>query len=165
VSNDPFAFDAPAEPGPVAEQPIVRTLTASSDDHKVRVTLKGGKGYDAPWITVDGTSIPDVLGQLVDHGDALKDLLDRASKVGAYFARLGNGAQTAPAGPEPTARSNQSSDAKPERQQAPGGQSKYCSHGEMVFKSGVAKSSGKPYKGFFCPSDDRDEQCKPEFIR
>lgn len=45
----------------------------------------------------------------------------------------------------------------------PGGQT--CAHGAMVWKQGVSKTSGKPYSGFFCPSSDRNNQCKPVFSR
>ena len=38
-----------------------------------------------------------------------------------------------------------------------------CAHGAMVYKSGVSKTSGRPYSGHFCPSSNRADQCKPVF--
>jgi hypothetical protein len=37
-----------------------------------------------------------------------------------------------------------------------------CQHGAMAFKEGVGKT-GKPYKGFVCPSKNRDFQCPPRW--
>lgn len=51
----------------------------------------------------------------------------------------------------------------PAQAAGPGGQT--CAHGAMVWKQGVSKSTGKPYSGFFCPSSDRNNQCKPVFSR
>lgn len=48
-------------------------------------------------------------------------------------------------------------------QQAGFGGGPTCAHGAMVYKSGVSKTSGKPYSGHFCPSSNRAEQCKPVF--
>ena len=37
-----------------------------------------------------------------------------------------------------------------------------CQHGPMAFKEGVGKT-GKAYKGFVCPSKQRDFQCPPRW--
>ena len=50
-------------------------------------------------------------------------------------------------------------------QPAAAGPGKSCRHGAMTWREGVSKSSGKPYKGWFCPSRDRNDQCSPEFAR
>lgn len=36
---------------------------------EVSLTLKGGRDYDAPWLTVKGASIEEVVGVFVDTGD------------------------------------------------------------------------------------------------
>jgi hypothetical protein len=38
-----------------------------------------------------------------------------------------------------------------------------CPHGVKEYKSGVGKT-GKPYKRWACPSQDRNNQCKPEWL-
>ena len=40
----------------------------------------------------------------------------------------------------------------------------YCKHGEMVFKTGTSKTTGKPYTGYTCPNQDRNDQCKPVWL-
>ncbi len=38
-----------------------------------------------------------------------------------------------------------------------------CDHGEMKWREGVSKSSGKPYKGYFCSAPQGANQCPPQF--
>lgn len=167
--SDPFAdFDEPAA-APVVEPaapPVARPQSASAaptETNEVSVTLKGGTGFDAPWVVVRAGSISSALAQLKGYANELKELLDTATKVGGYFAR--NGAQKPVNGTAAPAGNQAPASDKPAYQQAPGGQQKFCQHGEMTFKSGVGAASGKAYKGFFCPERDRDAQCKPEFIK
>ena len=37
---------------------------------------------------------------------------------------------------------------------------KECQHGFMIWKTGISPKTGKPYKGWTCPSKNRDFQCK-----
>jgi hypothetical protein len=37
---------------------------------------------------------------------------------------------------------------------------KECQHGFMIRKEGVSPKTGKPYKGWTCPSKNRDFQCR-----
>ena len=50
-------------------------------------------------------------------------------------------------------------------QAAPAGEGKRCAHGEMTYREGVGKGSGKPYKAYFCPAPRGTNQCAPEFVR
>lgn len=54
--------------------------------------------------------------------------------------------------------------SRPPFDSAPGGgsASPSCVHGVRVFRKGVSKA-GKPYEAWFCPSTDRNAQCKPEW--
>ncbi|WP_158881915.1 hypothetical protein [Amycolatopsis anabasis] len=158
MTFDPFA-DAPADeaqaaPAQAPAATPARPVAAGSEG-KVVVTLKGGAGFDAPWVVVHAADVEDAIGHLSD--EKLRDLLDRTKRAGGYFA----GGSSAPQG-----GGQQRQAGKPEgADQAPGGEERYCKHGQMQFKSGVSKSSGKAYKGFFCSERDRNEQCKPEFIK
>jgi len=51
--------------------------------------------------------------------------------------------------------------AAPQQQGGPLGQT--CRHGAMTFRSGTSKTTGKPYSGHFCPTQDRNDQCPPVF--
>ncbi|RJQ79940.1 hypothetical protein D5S17_09205 [Pseudonocardiaceae bacterium YIM PH 21723] len=167
MTIDPFADTAPETtpdtPAPPPTLPAgVREAAARPQagpltGRLVRVTLKGGTGYDAPWITIDGVSVQDALDQ-ISGGDAevTKRLLDQVAKIGKYFASTGNGASSSPAAA--------SSGGTPAYQQAPGGEKRYCAHGEMVFRSGVSAKTGKPYSLFGCPTPNKAEQCKAQFL-
>lgn len=39
-----------------------------------------------------------------------------------------------------------------------------CQHGAMVYREGTSKS-GAPYKAYFCPSQNRKNQCDPQWVR
>lgn len=39
-----------------------------------------------------------------------------------------------------------------------------CAHGARSWKSGTSKN-GKPYNGWFCTSNDRDNQCPPQWSK
>jgi len=41
---------------------------------------------------------------------------------------------------------------------------KECQHGFMVWKTGISPKTGKPYKGWTCPSKNRDFQCQAIWI-
>lgn len=123
--------------------------TAVNDLNKVRVTLKGGSSYAAPWITVDGTSVPDALSQLEENGEELYRLVELTQKISGKFA----GMEQKPAVPKPTAPTQEESN----------GERKSCVHGEMTFRSGFSQKTGKAYQGYFCPERDREQQCKPVF--
>jgi len=46
-----------------------------------------------------------------------------------------------------------------------GSSSPMCNHGEMIFKQGKSKESGKPWAGFFCTERNRDNQCEPKWSK
>lgn len=56
----------------------------------VRVTLKADKGYDAPWITVDGSTPAEILGKF---DDSLVKLMQEAAKAASSFKRFWEAAQ------------------------------------------------------------------------
>lgn len=131
-----------------------------SGAHKVRVTLKAGPGYEAPWITVDGTDVADAADQLSD-GSAVDKLVKVTVNAAKHFhGTYGTGRPASSGG----GQARQA--GKPEAaDQAPDGEERYCKHGRRKYMSGISKTSGKAYKGFFCNETDRSEQCKPEFVK
>ncbi len=165
MTNDPWADEPAVQAPPTTTQAPAPAKSAAVREQApanegITVTLKGGKGYEAPWIVVHAADPASALAQLNDP--TLKDLADLTAKVGGYFA--GKGAQTPAAGPSGPAPSAPTGGSRPAHQQAPGGESRYCNHGEMEFRSAVSKA-GKPYKGFFCTERNRDEQCQAQFLR
>lgn len=77
-------------------KPAARKASVEDSNGKVVVTLKGGKGYEAPWIVLHCDTVAEANGLLSDDG--LKELIDRTTKAGQYFAKQGGAAAPAPAG-------------------------------------------------------------------
>lgn len=171
---DPFA-KAPAadeaqttpEETTTQEAPITTTVTTKSApnaagvgaDGKVVLTFKGGSGFDAPWVVVHADGIQEahefVSG---DNASLLAQVMERVQSAAKHFAGM------APASPNAGSAGggNRGGGAPAAAQSAPGGETRHCAHGEMVFKSGVSKA-GKPYKLFSCTAP-RDQQCKAQFL-
>lgn len=78
-----------------ATKPAARKASVEDSNGKVVVTLKGGKGYEAPWIVLHCDTVAEANGLLSDEG--LKELIDRTTKAGQYFAKQGGVAAPAPA--------------------------------------------------------------------
>ncbi|MEO6086933.1 MAG: hypothetical protein ABIQ18_27860 [Umezawaea sp.] len=169
MTFDPFADEQTHEAQEAAETnqwdgPTSATSSTASpgvEVRRVRVTLKGGTAYDAPWITIDGADVPDALEQLTEHAADVKALIDQVAKVGRYFASTGNGGT---GGSNRPSGGGEQAQGKPSHQEAPSGEKRFCEHGEMPYRSGVSKN-GNTYKGFFCSEADRSKQCKPQFVK
>ena len=99
-------------------------------DGKISITLKGGKGYDAPWIVVSGDTVTEVEQSMLELGESrLIELTNLGSKalVGAV------GESSAPqSADQPVA----------DRPQGVGA--------DWTLREGTGKN-GKPWKGWFPP--------------
>ena len=151
--KDPFADEevvVQVEEVPVVERVVNEGQNGAS---KIVTTYKEGSSYDSSWVVVHANSLEEAKGLLTQE---FADYLKEVKKVASFF----RGGSTPAAAPAAGVRQS----APQPAQEAPGGESRSCSHGQMKFMSGFAKASGKPYKGFFCPSPDRGSQCKPVFL-
>ncbi|QFG12550.1 hypothetical protein PBI_TOAKA_50 [Mycobacterium phage Toaka] len=178
--DDPFA-DAPADSAPAEEAQqqtpptppapaTVVTNTAApvtvSPAGDLSVTFKGDGTYTAPWIVPKYASVDAALVDLgvdpaavAELGQGAKwfALFDRATKMAQHFASLGGGTPNAkPAGGGGGGGQRQS--APQAAKEAPNGEKQFCQHGEMEYKSGTSKKTGKPYALFSCTAP-RDQQC------
>lgn len=170
---DPFAA-APAadeaqntttEETTTQEAPISTTATVTKSapsaavgaDGKVVLTFKGGSGFDAPWVVIHADGIQEAHEFVTgDNASLLAQVMERVQSAAKHFAGMGSPAPQAGGG-------NRGGGGAPAAaQSAPGGETRHCAHGEMVFKSGVSKA-GKPYKLFSCTAP-RDQQCKAQFL-
>lgn len=153
-TQEPAVTETPkATPKKAAAKVIAQTETQGG---RVTVTLKGGVGFNSPWIVLYGDSAAEVEAQM---DPALASLAKKTAQVSKFFQdQVGPGAAAAPAAAQPGRPANASS--------APSGEGKECSHGPMTFRSGVSAKNGKAWKGFFCPTPkDTPGQCAAEFIR
>ena len=150
MANDPFATETAAdeaqqttpETKPETKKKTTSTkkkketaTVAENTEGKIVVTLKGGKGYEAPWIVIHANDVNEANEQLNDEN--LADLIKQTKKVAEFF---NSGANT---------QANNGPKGQPQAAtQAPGGQQPPEGY---VFKSGVGKN-GRPWKAFM-PAD------------
>lgn len=100
-------------------------------DGKISITLKGGKGYDAPWIVVSGDTVAEVEQSMLELGESR---LIELTKLGseALINAVGSGAAVQGGGaPAPSDR--------------PAGVG-----ADWTLREGIGKN-GKPWKGWFPP--------------
>jgi hypothetical protein len=142
-NNDPW--------GQPSENTTPTTETGRKE--KVKVTLNATN----PEITIAGESIADTINHINGQGDELKQLITFVGKVSALFQQT-----TGSAAPRQEPAPQQDVQASPPgAQQAPGGEQRYCRHGEMSFKSGISQSTEKPYSGWFCTAEK--SKCDPQW--
>lgn len=135
----------------------------------VTVTLKGGQGFEAPWIVIHAENAADALTQINDP--AFANLAERSAAAAEFFRAANAGRQGFPKAvaevqqtqPAPPAWSNGGSQQAAPAPQQQGG--KQCVHGAMTYREGTGKASGKPYKAYFCPAPRGTVQCDPEFLK
>lgn len=100
-------------------------------DGKISVTLKGGKGYDAPWIVVSGDTVAEVEQSMLELGESrLIDITKLGSE--ALIGAMG-------AGVEPPGGGAQAASDRPAGVGA-----------DWTLREGTGKY-GKPWKGWFPP--------------
>ena len=133
-SPEPFTEEpkkaAPKKAAPKKAEPI-------PGEGKVTLTLKGGAGFDAPWIVIHANDIGDAYEQLSgDYAAVLVELMDKVKKAAAHFAA---GSKGGAAGGAPARPGNEAPAGTPE---APGP--------DWQYKTGVGKN-GKTWKGWFPP--------------
>lgn len=141
----------------------------SDGKHKINVTLKAGKDYDAPWITVGGDSAEEVVGLLGEIEQVA--LLAVAAGVGDEFGRAWLATHTLNAGHAPAPQNQPQQQYQPVQQQAPQGggwggnqgqqsaptgQAPVCAHGPMTDRN---FNGSKVYQAWYCTSPKGTPQC------
>jgi hypothetical protein len=133
---EPFS-DEPAKK-PAAKKAAAKKEPAS-DREGVTVTLKGGAGFDSPWIVIHASDIQDAYDQVSgDNASILAKLMDRVRHAASHFTSLG-GATTGPSGGAPARPGNEAPAGTAE---APGP--------DWTYKTGVGKN-GKTWKAWMPP--------------
>lgn len=168
--DDPFD-SAPLDPAPAeeAQQPEVPAVkvkaakpakAAAESDGKVVLTFKGGRDFDAPWIVIHANGLQEAHDFVVgDNASLLAVVMERVQTAGKHFA-----GSKAPIVAPSEGVSVQPQRAAPQgSQEAPGGEKRFCDHGEMAFKSGISKA-GNSYRLFSCTAP-RESQCKAQYLK
>lgn len=162
--TEPATEEAPKpEPkkGVAKKAPAKKAAPVEGDPDGITLTFKGGSGFDAPWIVIHASDLDGAEDYFTDENKArLASLMKNVQSAGEYFV------SQAPAGKSQGGGGQaQGGGQRQPQQQAPNGETKYCKHGEMQFKTGVSKA-GKAWKGFFCPTPKgTPDQCDAQFIR
>lgn len=170
--QDPFATTSTTDEAQSAPEPTydidaptgtpikVNPLIVPASEGKITVTLKGGLGFDAPWIVIHAADAAEASSQL---GSEMVELMNRVQGAGKYFAGL----YSPNTSTTPSASAAQPVSAPPAGATAPpSGETRSCKHGAMTYKSGVAKASGKPWQAFMCPTPKgAPDQCEAQWIR
>lgn len=134
---------------PKVEETVVEV---SGNGAEVSVTTKGTGRQSDRWVVLRGT--PAEVDALLDD-PVYKRILDKSWAAAEYDAKR--------SGVVPQQATPPSNAAPQAAQEAPGGEKRFCKHGEMVFKSGVSKA-GNAYKLFSCTAP-REQQCKAEYLK
>lgn len=141
----------------VEEKPVViKSEAVGEGEGKIVSTYKEGAGFDSSWTVVHAASVDDWFA--IHEHPRFKEMIDRQKKIAAYMR--GGAAPSAGNPPQQRAAGSTPQQAA----EAPGGEKRFCEHGEMQFKTGVAKSTGKPYSLFSCTAP-REQQCKAQFLK
>jgi hypothetical protein len=118
-------------------------------DGKIVYTLKGGAGYDAPWIVISG----DTVDEATDNLKAATLAFGEVTAAAALFS----GAQVAAPLTVPTqtaAPTTVAATAAP--------QGRFCTHGPRTRRAGT--SARGAWVGWFCPlAKGHPDQCSAEF--
>lgn len=122
-------------------KPAAKAAVVGSDDGKVVLTIKGGSGFDAPWIVIHANDIEDAHSHL--HGDnatLLVEVMEALQKASVKFVELGGGkkATVAPGGAPSGAN-----EAPPGVSPAPGP--------DWQYKTGVNGKTGKTWRAWMPP--------------
>ncbi|MDK6577082.1 hypothetical protein QP281_24700, partial [Escherichia coli] len=94
MAKDPFAgMDENATQETPAAEPETKKKTTTAkketknvavdNEGKIVVTLKGGKGYEAPWIVIHANTIEEANAHLND--EKLAGLIKQTQKVAEFF--------------------------------------------------------------------------------
>lgn len=103
-----------------------------------------------------------VTADLITYATAVQEAAAGINAVDLAKQHLGATVQpAAPSTPNPWQQPAQAAPAAPANGPT-------CAHGAMTYKEGVAgpnaKTPGKPYKMWACPSRDRSDQCKAVWV-
>jgi hypothetical protein len=134
---EPFTEEAPKK-APAKKQ-AVKPPADPNGREGVTITLKGGAGFDAPWIVIHATDIQDAHDTVSgENATLLAKLMERTRHAASHFTSLG-GATTGPSGGAPARPGNEAPAGTAE---APGP--------DWTYKTGVGKN-GKTWKAWMPP--------------
>jgi hypothetical protein len=142
--TDPAPFEEPA-PKKAAPKKAAATVTVS-EGGRADITLKGGAGFDVPWIPLGFGSIAEAHASLTnpETQKQLAELFDVVAKANALFA-----AKVAAVAPSKPSGGSGGAPARP-GQEAPAGTPE-APGPDWTYKTGVNSKTGKTWKAWMPP--------------
>lgn len=135
-----------------------------SAESKIVVTLKGGSGYDEPWVVIHADDLDDALGQTTDKAK-LGDLMKAAQEASKAFRDF------RPSDPTTTAQNSSQggSQARSQGRPASAGDGplgkQHCKHGEKKFWSKFDEEKKELVQIYFCPAPkNAADKCKNQYV-
>lgn len=144
----PAATEAPKK-APAKKAAAKVTNVAASPEGKVTVTLKGGSGFEAPWIVIHGADVEDALEQLSDT-DNVSKLMEVTQSAAKKFAGL------APASTSGSNRGGGGGGRAPRQAQEPPAGAPPKPGDDWVYKSGT--SARGPWQAWMPPQHLKDTE-------
>jgi hypothetical protein len=139
---EPFTEEAPKKAP--AKKAAAKPPADPNGREGVTITLKGGAGFDAPWIVIHATDIQDAHDTVSgENATLLAKLMERTRHAASHFTSLG-GPTPNPGGGAP-ARPGQ--EAPADVGEAPGP--------DWTYKTGVGKN-GKTWRAWMPPRGSSD---------
>lgn len=149
--------DLPEDDATPKKSPVRKVTTAKAappDEGKVVLTLKGGSGFDAPWIVIHANDIADAHDHL--HGEnatLLVEVMESLGKAADKFVEVYAGSKSSGAGRKTASAPSGAGEAPPGTPEAPGPGWQY--------KTGVNGKTGKTWRAWMPP---RDSDEKPVWL-
>ena len=109
-----------------------------------------------------GTLLNIYATDAADLSQKLEELESHAAQIAAIEGVFGAVSHAAPIAAPPSQQVPGNAPSSPGNG-APGA-APSCVHGPRIFREGVSKSTGKPYKMWACSNPDRNTQCKAEWV-
>lgn len=135
---EPFTEEAPAKKA-TAKKVTVKPAADPTGKEGVTITLKGGAGFDAPWIVIHATDVQDAHDTVSgENATLLAKLMERVRHAASHFTSLG-GPVTTPGGGAPARPGNEAPEGVAD---APGP--------DWTYKTGVGKN-GKTWRAWMPP--------------
>ena len=110
-----------------------------------------------------GTLLNIYAVDAADLSQKLEDLENHATQIAAIESVFEAVSNAAPISAPPSQQVPGNGPSSPGNG-GPVGAAPSCVHGPRIFREGVSKSTGKPYKMWACSSPDRASQCKAEWV-
>lgn len=135
-----------------------------SAESKIVVTLKGGSGYDEPWVVIHADDLDDALAQTTERAK-LGDLMKAAQEASKAFRDFRPVEDTGNAGSASQGGSQARSQGRPAAATDGPLGPQHCKHGQKKFWSKFDEEKKELVQIYFCPAPKgAADKCKNQYV-